>query len=155
MQIKVTWGTGKADTEEGAFDKALYEAGLANYNLIEMSSIVPEGSQVKLEQLDTDTERYGDKAYVVLSKCLTTEEGSEAWAGLGWHYHEKEQKGVFVEEEAGSESELSTRIRKTVETLHSERMKETGELNMKTAGIESDGRPVCAVVAALYRIESW
>lgn len=155
MDVTVTWGTGRAETKTGAFDKALYEAGLANYNLVEMSSIIPEGARVSVEQLDTDTNRFGDKAYVVLARTIEEQEDREAWAGLGWHYHTEERKGVFVECEGGTEEGVEQRIQDAVDTLHNERMDEETELNMKTVGIESDGRPACAVVAALYEIEAW
>ena len=44
MKIIVTSGTGEGPTSLAAFDAALLDAGVANYNLICLSSIIPPGS---------------------------------------------------------------------------------------------------------------
>ena len=41
--LLVTSGTGEAATEPAAFDGALLDAGIANYNLIRLSSVIPAG----------------------------------------------------------------------------------------------------------------
>ncbi|MFB6217122.1 MAG: pyruvoyl-dependent arginine decarboxylase [Candidatus Aenigmatarchaeota archaeon] len=155
MEIRITSGTGEAGTRKGAFDKALYETGLANYNLVELSSIIPEGARIRRKNMETDEERYGDKAYVVLSKSVATEQGREAWASLGWHYHTEDQKGVFVEYDGETEDEVTRKIEDAVNTLHQERRNSEAELHMEKKGIECDGNPVCAIVAAVYDIERW
>lgn len=46
LEIVVTSGTGEAPSELAAFDAALHQAGVANFNLIRLSSLIPPGSQV-------------------------------------------------------------------------------------------------------------
>lgn len=41
MKIQVTLGAGEGETGINAFDKALMDAGIADFNLVEMSSIIP------------------------------------------------------------------------------------------------------------------
>ncbi len=45
MKIKVTYGIGEGATKLAAFDRALFDAGIANYNLIKLSSVIPENSE--------------------------------------------------------------------------------------------------------------
>lgn len=46
MQIQISEGVGNGPTELAAFDQALVNAGVANYNLIYLSSVLPPGSEV-------------------------------------------------------------------------------------------------------------
>jgi arginine decarboxylase len=45
--IQVTTGTGEGPTPLAAFDAALLDAGVANYNLICLSSVIPEASVIR------------------------------------------------------------------------------------------------------------
>jgi arginine decarboxylase len=44
LEIQVTTGTGEGPTPLAAFDAALLDAGVANYNLILLSSVIPAGA---------------------------------------------------------------------------------------------------------------
>jgi arginine decarboxylase len=48
MHIQVSGGRGYGPTELAAFDHALHKAGIPNFNLIYLSSILPPGSNVKV-----------------------------------------------------------------------------------------------------------
>ncbi|MCJ7816384.1 MAG: pyruvoyl-dependent arginine decarboxylase [Candidatus Aenigmarchaeota archaeon] len=67
MEIKVTHGTGEGPTALAAFDKALYDAGIGNYNLIKLSSVIPGNSKVIIEKIDWNEKEHGYKLYAVLS----------------------------------------------------------------------------------------
>ena len=73
MKITVTWGTGVGSTKLSAFDKALWNAGIANLNLIPLSSVIPPNSVIKIKKLSsTNSEiNFGKRVYVVLS-CKST-----------------------------------------------------------------------------------
>ena len=77
MKITVTWGVGTGSTKLSAFDKALWNAGIANFNLIPLSSIIPPDSQIELRKLklQNSKEDFGKKLYVVLSQKATYKEG--------------------------------------------------------------------------------
>ncbi len=84
MKIHVTSGTGEGDTDIAAFDKALWDAGIANYNIIKLSSMIPEGSDVVVEKPEMNNKEHGHKLYVVIAEAYQTEKGKKAIAGLGW-----------------------------------------------------------------------
>lgn len=46
-RYKICSGVGRANTELVAFDAALINAGIANYNLVKVSSILPAGAKEK------------------------------------------------------------------------------------------------------------
>jgi arginine decarboxylase len=99
MSIELVWGTGSGRTELGAFDAALSDANLHNYNLVELSSIVPEGATVdRVGALEPDRWGVGDLVAVVLASNTSATEGERIAAGLGWEL--AAEGGVFVENDA-------------------------------------------------------
>jgi len=96
MPIELVWGTGSARTELGAFDAALSDANVHNYNLIELSSIVPEGATVeRVGSLEPGRWTTGDLLAVVLASNTSATEGDRIAAGLGWAL--AAEGGVFME----------------------------------------------------------
>lgn len=155
MRIAVTSGVGKGQTKLSAFDAALWDAGIANLNLIKLSSMVPSGASVVIGKADLDRERdFGKKLYVVLSQKGESETGREAWAGLGW-VQGKDGHGMFVEQEGSQEDEVVRLINETLEDMTRYRKDGFGKIHCKTSGIRCEGKPVCAVVAAVYQVENW
>jgi arginine decarboxylase len=47
LRIQIATGTGAGPTPLGAFDAALLDAGVANYNLICLSSVIPPASAIR------------------------------------------------------------------------------------------------------------
>jgi len=82
MKIKVAWGTGAGKTKIAAFDNALWDAGIANYNPIRLSSVIPENSDVVMEKIDMNKIEHGHKLYVVIAEGYETEPGKKVVAGL-------------------------------------------------------------------------
>jgi pyruvoyl-dependent arginine decarboxylase len=112
MPIELVWGTGSARTELGAFDAALSGANVHNYNLVELSSIVPEGATIeRVGALEPGRWTTGDLVAVVLASNTSTTEGERVAAGLGWELGA--EGGVFMEATAPSreacEGELADR----------------------------------------------
>jgi arginine decarboxylase len=155
MEIKVTYGVGEGLTELAAFDRALYEAGIANFNLIKLSSVIPPNSTIKIGKLDWNQKAHGDRLYVVLSDCRETVIGKEAWAGLGWVTVDSKGKGIFVEHTGSSEEEVKRLISESLESMRRYREEEYGEIRLETCGVECQEIPVCALVCAVYKNESW
>ncbi len=50
IEIMVIEGHGEGGTELSAFDSALCDAGVGDYNLIYLSSVVPVGATVKIAE---------------------------------------------------------------------------------------------------------
>jgi len=137
-----------------AFDRALMDAGIGNYNLIQLSSIIPEGSVISVGKLNWREREYGYKLYVVLSKQIETDKDREAWAGLGWLTEKSTGKGLFVEHFGSSEEEVVEMIYRSFESMQKYRG-EYGEINYKTVGIKCKDNPVCALVCAVFKSEGW
>ena len=150
MKIYVTWCIGEGETKIIAFDKALYDAGIADYNLIKLTSIIPKKSEVIIKKLKTDPKKYGNKLYVVLSEQYETQKGKKAVAGLGWIV--SKEGGIFVEYSNNREA-VTRYIKKSLEHMASYRkMKE----KIKTKIVEKicENKPVCVLVVAVYRLEN-
>lgn len=154
LSIAVTSGVGRGQTKLAAFDAALWDAGIANLNLIKLSSIIPTGAVVEAKKPSFIEGDFGKKLYVVLSENRESEKGREAWAGLGWVQAESGQ-GLFVEQEGSHENEVVRLIKETLSDMVKYRGGNFGKIRHRIIGIRCDDEPVCAVVAASYQLEQW
>ena len=155
-KIVLTSGTGTGNTELSAFDAALFHAGIANHNLIPLSSVIPEGFQVKLGKPALNKKGYGDRLYVVIAQHRQSQFGDEAWAGLGWITTTKAPyKGLFVEHHGDSKEFVERAIKQSLTDMRTYRSEKFGKIHMHLSGIRCDGTSVCALVAAIYKSESW
>lgn len=155
MNITVTSGTGVAKTTLAAFDKALNEANIANYNLLYLSSVIPSGSKIVIKKPDTKNEEYGHKLYCVMSKKFETEPYKEVWAGIGWVQSE-DGCGLFVEHSGESETEVKDLINASLSDMVKYRPGyKYGNIKHKLAGIKCKNNPVCALAVAVYQSQSW
>ncbi|HEY1644757.1 MAG TPA: pyruvoyl-dependent arginine decarboxylase, partial [Candidatus Saccharimonadales bacterium] len=100
MKINITTGTGVGPTELAAFDNALVNAGIANFNLIYLSSVIPPGSEVIDSPIPIKPDgNWGDRLYIVIGQKRTSVRNQEAWAGVGWMQDPETKKGLLVEHE--------------------------------------------------------
>lgn len=93
--IDVVWGEGNGRTELGAFDAALADAGLQNYNLVRLSSVLPPDATVVEAGRVERTLPVGTPLGVVLADCASSDPGTTVAAGLGWAV--AEDGGIFME----------------------------------------------------------
>lgn len=155
VDLQITWASESAPTEVAAFDKALYSAGISDFNLIPMSSVIPKGAKIVFRKPAKDDSKIGHRLYVVLSCRFATILGEEAWAGLGWVQRE-DGSGVFVEPNAASERGLRSKINKSIESMTHYRTGKFSSIGTKIVGAECVGdHPVCALVCAVYKSEKW
>ena len=155
MKITVISGTGVGPTELAAFDHALVNAGVANFNLIYLSSVVPPESNV----VDSSTHvipegKWGDRLYVVIAQKRTSRRNQEVWAGIGWMQDES-GKGLLVEHEGHNEQEVKDDIKNSLKALAENRGMKFGRVGMKVVGKKCVALPVCALVVAVYESSSW
>ncbi len=157
MKISVRKGTGVGPTELSAFDQALVNAGVANFNLIYLSSVLPPNSDVVQEKDMTlpVVGDWGDRLYVVMAQMRTMQRNQEAWAGIGWIQDPKTNKGLLVEHEGHSEAEVRADIENSLRGLQENRKMKFGPINMAVQGIKCVDEPVCALVTAVFESMEW
>lgn len=156
MKIQVTKGIGVGPTELAAFDQALVKAGVANFNLIYLSSVLPPDSQVvPTNKPIRHPGEWGDKLYVVMAQKRTILRNQEVWAGVGWIQDQTTKKGLLVEHEGHSEMEVRSDIEHSLHALARNRKMKFGPINMSVAGVRCEDKPVCALVIATFESTGW
>lgn len=155
MQISITHGTGKGPTPVAAFDAALTEAGVANYNLIRLSSIIPGGSVLRRAKYVTPENEYGHRLYVVMARCAARQPGQMAWAGVGWVQVPDSGRGLFVEVPGATREQVENDIRASLISMRAGRPQCYGTIEYEVAGITCQDQPVCALVIAVYKSVGW
>ncbi len=157
MRIQVCSGVGTGPTELSAFDQALVKAGVANYNLLYLSSVLPPRSKVKIvKKGDVKlTGKWGDRLYIVVSQLRTSQRNQEVWAGIGWVQDPKTKKGLLVEHEAHSKAEVKADIKCSLAALVKNRDIKFGPVRMHIVGVKCVAEPVCALVVAVFESSTW
>ena len=157
MDIQISTGTGTGPTKMAAFDSALVAAGVANYNLIRLSSIVPPGSKISPSEgpIKDQPGDWGDRLYVVMAETRITTPNTEAWAGIGWVQDKESGKGLFVEHEGTNEHTVRRDIEQSLQALQEIRKVDFGPIQMKVVGITCQHEPVCALVVAVFQASDW
>lgn len=156
MQIQVSEGVGTGPTELSAFDQALVKAGVANYNIIYLSSVLPPGSDVSFTKKPKNPGgAWGDRLYVVMAQKRTSQRNQEAWAGIGWIQDPETKQGLLVEHEGHSEAEVKADIEHSLKALAENRRMEFGEPQMHIVGTKCLDYPVCALVVAVFEPAEW
>ncbi len=157
LTIGVTAGSGKGRTKLAAFDAALRSAGIADHNLIRLSSVIPAASAVLLCPADEQLRgSFGDVLYCVYAVAHATERGDDAWAGIGWSLAaDGSGRGLFVEHAGHSEEQVSNLINMSLADLDSGRKDTYRPEGKLLSSAHCHGQPVCAVVVATYRTAGW
>jgi arginine decarboxylase len=156
MKIQVSAGIGIGPTELSAFDQALVHAGVANYNLIYLSSVLPPDSKVSIQEKPEQLAgTWGDRLYVVMAQKRISQRNQEAWAGIGWMQDPKTKRGLLVEHEGHSETEVRADIHHSLIALGRNRGMEFGIPYMHVVGTRCIDLPACALVVAVFESTSW
>lgn len=159
MKIHITPGIGSGPTKLSAFDAALNDAGIANYNLIRLSSVIPPKSELVVHDQTVPTKimpgEWGDRLYVVMAEQRVDTPNTEAWAGVGWVQDKKTGRGLFVEHEGSSETKVRRDIEQSLNALMATRNVDFGPIQMKVVGKTCTHHPVCAMVVAIYQASDW
>lgn len=155
--IRVSSGTGTGRTTLAAFDAALAAAGVSDFNLVRLSSIVPPGSQVLLVDGAAQLSgTHGDVLYCVYARAHALLPGHEAWAGVAWSRRgDASGAGLFVEHEGPSREQVCTDLTHSLEDLSVTRGGSYRPEGRRVAGITCVTLPVCAVVVATFRRVGW
>lgn len=81
--IRIVWGVGTARTAKASFDAALADATIHQYNLRQLSSVIPAETALELTGDAPDLGPAGNVLDVVMAR-QTSEPGHRASAGLAW-----------------------------------------------------------------------
>ncbi|MGC1177331.1 MAG: pyruvoyl-dependent arginine decarboxylase [Candidatus Saccharimonadales bacterium] len=159
MKIYIAPGIGTGPTKLSAFDAALNDTGVANYNLIHLSSVIPPDTTLINQDTAIPAEvmsgGWGDRLYVVMAEKRVDTPNTEAWAGIGWVQEKESGKGLFVEHEGESEKAVRRDITQSLEALMATRNVNFGEIHMQVVGKVCRHHPVCALVIAVYQASDW
>jgi len=157
LTIRITAGSGRARTSLAAFDAALRSAGVADHNLIRLSSVIPGGAVVEVCPAEDQLRgSFGDVLYCVYAVAHATERGDDAWAGIGWALAaDGTGRGLFVEHSGHSEEQVSNQITMSLDDMDSGREQKFSLEDTLLSSAHCHGQPVCAVVVATYRTAGW
>ena len=109
MEIQIVWGRGHGATPLSSFDLALAEAGVSHFNLIPLTSVIPEGAVI------TETEKYinkkdgivGDIMYVVMARKIS-QSPYRISTGLGWV--QSKEGGIFLEMDGKNTKDVTEKL---------------------------------------------
>jgi arginine decarboxylase len=155
MNITINTGRGSGPTKLAAFDSALNDAGVANYNLLRLSSVIPPRTNILINTPTQIKGEWGDRLYVVMAEMRVDTPNVEAWAGIGWVQDAVTGKGLFVEHEGNSEAAVRRDITQSLTALMATRNVDFGEIKMEVVGKTCKHLPVCAMVVAVYQASDW
>jgi arginine decarboxylase len=157
MQLYLAKAVGRGSTELAAFDAALMGAGVANFNLIRLSSVIPpNGEIVEVARCPfAQTGGWGDRLYAVYAEQRTAVGGAQVWAGVGWAQDRETGRGLFVEHEGTTERDTRSQIAASLRDLQAIRDLDLGPIHMSVVGAMCTGAPICALVICGYATEAW
>lgn len=161
FEIRVSAGRGIGLTRLSAFDAALRDAGVADFNLVRLSSVIPPGGIVRevsgSEQLKG---RIGDVLYCVYADSYASTPGEEAWAGVAWAQRgeaesgpdgtELAHSGVFVEHSGISQAMVDRDLQASLADLTRNRVGQFPHRGRLLSSARCVDHPVCAIVIASY-----
>jgi len=153
FEITVRTGSGEGRTLLSAFDAALQQAGVADFNLVTLSSVIPPSGRVT-RGLGPLAGGHGDRLLCVLAAAYADHPGEHAWAGLGWVTGD-DGKGLFVEHAGGSRETVEEQIRLSLVDMVARRGGGYGEREVALARAHCVDRPVCALAVAAFQVEGW
>lgn len=154
-RIVLARGTGQGPTELAAFDAALRDAGVANYNLLCLSSVIPPGSRIERGRWVTPPGHWGQRLYVVLSQARSAQPGDTVHAGIGWVQHAGGGQGLFVELHGDDSARLQHELTLTLQAMQQGRGIDFGPVHTEIASATCAGEPVCALVVAVFAPQAW
>jgi arginine decarboxylase len=157
MKLFVTAAIGRARTELAAFDHALTLAGVADRNLIPLSSVIPDESVI-IETSRIPPElgaACGDRRYAMYAARRTSLPGTQVWAGVGWITEPDTGRGLFVEHDGDDEHTVRDQIATSLQDLRAHRDVQFGAPRWRVIGATCIETPTCALVLCAYAVQAW
>lgn len=150
MTVRVAWGTGSGPTEQAAYDAALADAGLHNYNLVSVSSVIPADEAVTPVGTAPDLGPPGNQVTVVEAHANAAGPRHVS-AALAWADSEA-GPGLFYEvADETDATDVEARARTGIEAGMALRDWSFRTPTVRTASTDADpGEYAAAVVVAAY-----
>lgn len=153
--IVLARGLGRGPTPLAAFDAALRDAGVANYNLLTLSSVIPPGRRIERARWRSPAAHWGRRLYCVLSQAREERPGHAVHAGIGWVQDGAAGHGLFVELHDTDRVRLQHDLQATLGAMTAGRGVTLGPVHTEIASVRCEDEPVCALVIAVYASEPW
>ena len=148
-RIRVVWGTASAPTALASYDAALAEAGIHDFNLVGVSSVIPAETPVEAVGTAPELGDPGDRLTVVEARATTAGPGRAA-ACLGWTGSD-DGPGLFYEASGESQAATERRVRDGLAAGRDLRGWSFPDEHLQTAVVDADdGQYATAVVVAAY-----
>ena len=151
ITVRTAKGVGRTDLS--AWDDALAIAGVANFNLIRLSSVIPRNSTLSFDN-DPMPGNHGDRLYCVYASAVASKPATEVCAGIGW-VRDDTGRGLFVEHDGASEKEVLELIQLSLEDMNERRGGGYGPIESVTVTARWEDRPACALALASYEVAGW
>ena len=149
MQIRIVTGTGTGPTAIAAYDAALAAAGVHNYNITTVSSVIPDDSTLEVCDSAPDLGPVGERLTVVEARA-TSGDSEDAAAGLGWTVTE-EDRGLFYEATGTDPETVRERVAAGLDAGRALREWTFTDERIVTAAVEGrDGPSATALVVGIY-----
>jgi len=153
--IHVASGAGTGPTPMASYDAALADAGVENYNLVAVSSVVPADAEMAVVDRAPDLGPVGGRLTVVEARATVAGPGS-AGAALGWS-RTAGGEGLFYESggvggaEGDPDDRAAERVRDGLAAGLDLRDWDGDEPTVETRrAVAGDGEHATAVVVAAY-----
>ncbi|SEW16777.1 pyruvoyl-dependent arginine decarboxylase [Natrinema salifodinae] len=149
--IRVVWGSASAPTAMASYDAALAEAGIENYNLVSVSSVIPAETPVEAVGTAPDLGPAGERLTVVEARATAAGPGRVS-AALAWNQSVDDGPGLFYETAGETDREdVERRVREGLAAGQDLRDWEFTEPGVAVESHQADpGQYTSAVVLAVY-----
>ncbi|WP_049921856.1 pyruvoyl-dependent arginine decarboxylase [Halopiger djelfimassiliensis] len=149
--IRVVWGAASAPTAMASYDAALANAGVENYNLVSVSSVIPAGVDVEAVGTAPDLGPAGERLTVVEGRATTAGPGRVS-AALAWSQSVEDGPGLFYETAGEMDREdVERRVREGLAAGQELRDWEFGDPHVAVESAQAEsGTYTTALVLAVY-----
>jgi arginine decarboxylase len=149
--IRVVRGTGSGPTKMASYDTALADAGIENYNLVAVSSVIPAETDVEAVGTAPDLGPAGERLTVVEARATTAGPGRTS-AALAWNQSTDGGPGLFYETAGEMDREdVERRVREGLEAGQELREWPFGDPTVVVESSRADaGTYTTALVVAVY-----
>jgi arginine decarboxylase len=147
--ISVAWGAGTGPTAMASYDAALADAGVHNYNLVTVSSMIPPDATVDPVGTAGDLGPVGSELTVVEALATATDPG-HVTAGLGWS--QSPSGGIFYEAAGPTDAaDVEARIHEGLDAGQELRDWAFNDPQVRVQSVEVEpGTHTTAVVLGIY-----
>lgn len=149
--IRIVRGTGSGPTAMAAYDAALADGNVHNYNLVSVSSVVPANATIEVVGDAPDLGPAGERLTVVEGRATVgPDRPDRAVASIGWD-RVPEGPGIFYESSGTDPEGVAERVERGLAAGRGLREWAFGETGREAVVADPDpDRYTTAVVLAVY-----